>query len=240
MAEVGPWFDRRFYHHSYARGTGRGPHRASLQALAWTRRFQWRLALDVSRYFLSIHRPTLWALFAERIVDPPTIALISRLLEHGGRVYTSSLARRGLGLDARPAPPDAGLPVGTLLSQFSGALYLDGLDQFVKRTLKIPGYGRYMDDFVLFSDDRGQLIEAKAAIEAWLATHRRLGLKDGVGAVAARQVPWVFLGYRITPGGLAASKKLRRRMRARLQAAQRAGPEALARSIAAYRGLLTF
>ena len=35
------------------------------------------------------------------------------------------------------------------ISQFFANIYLNELDQFVKRTLKIPNYTRYMDDFIL-------------------------------------------------------------------------------------------
>ena len=44
--------------------------------------------------------------------------------------------------------------------------FLDGLDHFVKRELKIPGYERYMDDFVLFDNDKARLLDARAAIAA--------------------------------------------------------------------------
>jgi hypothetical protein len=50
----------------------------------------------------------------------------------------------------------------------------------------------------------------------------------------------VFLGYRVSRSGVAASRKLRRRMADRLRQAARQGPEALLRSLGAYRGLMLF
>jgi len=38
------------------------------------------------------------------------------------------------------------LPLGSWLSQWCGAFYLDPMDHYVKRELKVPGYLRYMDD----------------------------------------------------------------------------------------------
>ena len=50
-----------------------------------------------------------------------------------------------------------GLPIGNLTSQFWANVYLNPLDHFVKRTLKCHGYVRYVDDFLLFSNDKASL-----------------------------------------------------------------------------------
>ncbi|MCA9665846.1 MAG: hypothetical protein KC503_09670, partial [Myxococcales bacterium] len=113
-----------------------------------------------------------------------------------------------------------------------GNTYLDGLDHFVKRTLRIPGYLRYGDDCALFSDDRSHLVEARVAIVDWLQQHRRLEVNPRSGAVAPTRHPCLFLGCRICPAGIAPSRRAWRRMRSRLREAEAQGPEALARSIA--------
>ncbi len=50
-----------------------------------------------------------------------------------------------------------GLPIGNLTSQFFANVYLNPLDHFVKHELRVQGYVRYMDDFLLFGDDRAVL-----------------------------------------------------------------------------------
>jgi hypothetical protein len=50
-----------------------------------------------------------------------------------------------------------GLPIGNLSSQFFANVYLDALDPFVKHELRIKGYVRYVDDFLLFSESRCDL-----------------------------------------------------------------------------------
>jgi hypothetical protein len=67
--------------------------------------------------------------------------------------------------------------VGSYLSHFSAALYLDGLDHFVMRQLKVPGNLRYMDDLVLLDDDAARLSDARDAVAAWLAQERGLQRK---------------------------------------------------------------
>ena len=50
-----------------------------------------------------------------------------------------------------------GLPIGNMSSQLLALLYLNGLDHFIKETLHIKYYIRYMDDFLLISDNKEYL-----------------------------------------------------------------------------------
>ena len=47
-----------------------------------------------------------------------------------------------------------GLPIGNLTSQFWANIYLNELDQYVKRILRCRAYVRYVDDYLLFSDSK--------------------------------------------------------------------------------------
>ncbi|MGH8068221.1 MAG: RNA-directed DNA polymerase, partial [Candidatus Entotheonellia bacterium] len=62
-----------------------------------------------------------------------------------------------------------GLPIGNLTSQFSANVYLNPFDHFVKRTLRCQGYVRYVDDFLLFADDKATLWRWKEAVQTRLA-----------------------------------------------------------------------
>lgn len=239
ITEVSPAYERGFLDQSYACQKGRGPHKAVLQALRWHRVHGWHLHLDVRGYFAHIDHGVLSDLYARRLRDPRTTDLLARLLSHGGTVWQQPLARRVAGLPD-DHPPTVGLPVGTLLSHFSGALYLDALDHHVKRVLKVPGYLRYMDDLLLFHDDRQALQAAWDAIAAWLATERRLTLKPTRAGIVSTKTAMTALGWRISRSGLAPGKKLRRGMKRRLRAAAQKGPAALTRTLATYRGMLRF
>ena len=50
-----------------------------------------------------------------------------------------------------------GLPIGSLTSQHFANFYLGWLDRFVKASLGVRGYVRYMDDMILWHHDLGQL-----------------------------------------------------------------------------------
>jgi len=214
---------------------GRGPQRAVLRHLAFMRRRHLRVALDVARYFPSIDHGIALEILSRRIGDQRTRALLALLLEHGAGVYRTRLAREILGVLGSEG---RGLPIGSCLSQWLANLYLDGVDHFVKRVLKVPAYLRYMDDLVLFDDDRARLEDAREAVTAWLAEHRRLGL--GPSVVAEAREPCTFLGYRVSPAGLSPGRKMRRRMPLRVRAAARRGPRALERTVRSYRALVVF
>jgi RNA-directed DNA polymerase len=90
-----------------------------------------------------------------------------------------------------------GLPIGNLTSQLFANIYLNKLDQFVKHTLKVRWYGRYMDDFLFIHPDKDYLRKIKSQIKIFLK--ERLGLDLHPNKVniynVSQGVP--FVGYRI-------------------------------------------
>ena len=240
IRELAPHYEASFLPQSFAWGHGRGPHRAPLLFLALSRRHRYRLSLDVKRYFPSISHDILLSLFARRLRDKDTLALLERMIRSGSTVYKSQVAAQVLGLHEDPLPLDCGLPIGSYVSQWSGALYLDGLDHFVKRVLKVPGYLRYMDDFSLFADDQEQLLAARAAVTDWLFQARCLTVGRKRWAVFDTREPTRFVGYRTSRAGVSPGRKIKRRLRKRLRAAAERGPDSLARCVASYRGVFLF
>lgn len=155
-------------------------------------------------------------------------------------VPRSTARHRPGSYSAPPAQGRHGLALGSYLSQWWGNFYLDGLDHQVKRVLRLPGYIRYMDDFVLFADDKAQLQEARATVADWLAVERGLALKPKGGQIRPAREPATFLGYRIASAGITPGRKLRRRFRGRVKRATALGETALEQCLVSYRGLLCF
>lgn len=230
VSELAPHFERSYIDDSYACRPARGPHRAVLRFLGFARTYRHCLRLDIRRYFQSIDHTILQSIWAHRIADARTLELLKLL----GEVYRTPLAIQTVGA----SEPGAGVPVGSSLSQWAANLYLDGLDHYVKRELKVRGYLRYMDDSVLFANDIRVLERARECVEVWLQAHRRLVLNPKHGDIGSTQAPTVFLGYRIARAGVTPSRKLRRRMYMNVQRAAARGPDALVRTVRSYRGLL--
>ncbi|MBK7408736.1 MAG: RNA-directed DNA polymerase [Saprospirales bacterium] len=70
-----------------------------------------------------------------------------------------------------------GCAIGNLTSQYFANHYLSPVDQFVKRVLHIPAYVRYMDDMVLWHNDKVALLKAGHQLEEYLQERLNLELK---------------------------------------------------------------
>jgi len=92
------------------------------------------------------------------------------------------------------AASGCGLPVGNLTSQFFANVYLNELDQYVKHTLKVRHYVRYVDDFVLLGDNPQQLRDWQAQIDSFLQSTLQLKLRDDCRLLPCPQ-GIDFLGY---------------------------------------------
>ncbi len=93
-------------------------------------------------------------------------------------------------------PSGVGIPIGNYTSQFFANIYLNELDQYIKRTLKVKFYVRYMDDFILLLKTKKECILVKSKIEEFLKTYLHIELND-----KSRYYPCSmgvnFCGYRI-------------------------------------------
>lgn len=201
-------FEPFFIHDSYACRRGKGTLAASdrlmrflRQITANGRRPAWALKLDVASFFPSIHKQSLFAIIARRIKDPEILWLTRTILFHDPTTNYRfrSLDRRvgEPGTAGYPVPArkslfgkanERGLPIGNLTSQFWGNVYLNELDQFVKRTLTCRFYLRYVDDLVLLSEARDELVAWRGEIKRFLRERLRLELRaDGQEPFPVRQ-----------------------------------------------------
>ena len=64
--------------------------------------------------------------------------------------------------------PLCSLSIGHLTSPLFGNIYLNELDQYVKRVLKVKHYGRYVDDFYLVDNSKERLLSLIEPIRKFL------------------------------------------------------------------------
>ncbi len=135
-------FDKSFIDTSYACRKGGGTHKASEYTQKEMRNYDGELyfvKLDIRKFFYSIDRDILRKLFEKKIKDRRFVEMMCVFAEMNS---------------------DKGIPIGNLLSQIYALIYLNTLDHFIKRELKIKSYVRYVDDFILIGLT---LYEAKIA-----------------------------------------------------------------------------
>ncbi|MEM1126203.1 MAG: RNA-directed DNA polymerase [Bacteroidota bacterium] len=168
--QIEPRFERSFVADSYANRVGKGTHRAVARCQHLARRFRYVLACDVQQFFPSIDHAVLRKQLFRKVTSPDLRHLIKLILASGEGILSEAYTLVPFpGDDLFAALRPRGLPIGNLTSQFWANVYLNGFDHFVKRTLRCKGYIRYVDDFLLFADDKDTLWHWKEDLVQHLA-----------------------------------------------------------------------
>jgi RNA-directed DNA polymerase len=196
---IEPLFEARFHPHSYANRISKGTHRAVDQLQAYARRYRYALRLDVVQHFASLDHAVLKAELFRVVHDAQAQWLIEQILHSGAGVLDTEYEMVYFpGDDLLAANRPRGLPIGNLTSQFWANVYLNNFDHFVKRDLKCPAYLRYVEDFLLFGDDKRVLLDWRAAIIEKMAA-LRLTLHEERAQVFPTETGIPFLGFRVYP-----------------------------------------
>lgn len=181
---IEPIFEKRFLFHSYACRKGKGAHEASKTLSKWLYELEvvqgkkiYAIKGDIHHYFQSVSHDILKAEIRRYISDKALLKILDRIIDHNG-IF----------------PPGVGIPVGNLTSQLFANVYLNKLDQFVKHELKVKYYVRYMDDFIILSEDPAELRRLLAIIEEFLRRELRLELNPKTTILAAKN-GINFVGY---------------------------------------------
>lgn len=181
-----PIFNQRFIFHSYACRKGKGMHGASDTLQKWLYEWQtfnqdqplYAIKADIHHYFQSINHDVLKAEIRKVIKDAGALELTDRIIDHNGQMQDG-----------------VGIPVGNLTSQLFANIYLNKLDQYIKHTLGVKYYIRYMDDFIILSPDIAQLRCWLADIERFLRDELKLELNPKTTILAAKN-GIDFVGYK--------------------------------------------
>jgi len=142
-----PIMEKKLVDDCFACRKGKGTHGALKRAQVFARRYKWYLKLDVRRYFDSVVHSQLLEMLGRVFKDAHLLKLFAQII--GG--YETERGR--------------GLPIGSLASQFFANHYLSQLDRTCKQVLRVPGYLRYMDDFILWDHEREVLMKAREGVE---------------------------------------------------------------------------
>jgi len=157
-ATIYPIFNRSFINTSYACRKGKGTHAASdyaYHSMRETDNDLFTLHLDV-RNFSSIDRSVLISLLENKIKDKRLLIVM--------KLFCTSTSS------------EVGIPLGNLLSQLYALIYLNPVDHFIKRILKINKYVRYVDDMILIGMAKTKAIEAQSKITYFLRSKLHLSL----------------------------------------------------------------
>ncbi|MBC8549837.1 MAG: group II intron reverse transcriptase domain-containing protein [Candidatus Brocadiales bacterium] len=180
-AVLEPVFESISIYDSYACRKNKGSHKAIKKARKYLKNNEYYLKNDIDKFFASVDHSVLKYFLRRKVKDSKMNMLIDTLIDHPvpGCVYGK------------------GLPIGNLTSQHFANFYLGELDHFIKERLRIKGYIRYMDDFILFGNSKKMLNNAHKEIKEYLLSVLKLKIKDSQTMLAPANTGLSFLGFRI-------------------------------------------
>jgi len=172
-----PFFEKQQIFDSYATRKNKGTYAALHRAEHFQKKFKWFLKLDIRKYFDSIGHQILFELLQRKFKDRELLQIFKQIIK------------------SYETENDKGLPIGNLTSQYFANYYLSFADRYIQQELKIPAFVRYMDDIVLWSNNKETLLNAGKIITKFLL--EKLSLKLKTYTLNSNTHGLSFLGYRI-------------------------------------------
>lgn len=224
-----PIFENQFIYDSYScrvgKGTLFGIKRLEHFMRSCTENYTkeaYVMKLDLTGFFMSIKRSRLLAMVNKLVSSKYSgndkemlLYLVEKLIMNDP---TKGCIIRGSRSDWVGLPPNkslfyanegCGIPIGNLTSQIFANYYLTGFDRFVKETLKVRYYGRYVDDFFLVDRDVTLLKHSMEKMRWFLGKCLELKIHPKKLYVQPCRRGVRYLGVYVTPWGIFPSHRLR-------------------------------
>jgi len=172
------------------------------------------LKADLSNFFVSINKLILFELLKKKIDEEWLLWLLEKIIfhDHKANVSINSSQKR---LDLVPKYKSLwhnddmhGLPIGNLTSQFFSNVYLNEMDQFIKRKLKCKYYCRYVDDFVILDESAQKLNEYYKQIGEFIKDNLELTLHATKKDINLITHGIDFVGYQVKVGRIVLRSKV--------------------------------
>lgn len=183
---IEPIFEKSFIYDSYACRKNKGIHKGlyRLKKLVQSEKTpKYFLKCDVRKYFLNVDQEILKKIISKKIKDKKLLKVIFKIIDSDHSEFGEK----------------KGIPIGNLTSQLFSNIYLNELDQYVKNKLKINYYFRYVDDFIIFADNKRDLHIYKEKIRKFLFTKLKLDLPINKAKIRLTKAGVDFVGYQIYP-----------------------------------------
>lgn len=205
-------FSKSFIYDSYACLPTKGTLNASKRLEKFTRscshNYQFRtyfLKADIKNFFMSIDKNILFDLICQKVTNPWWQNLIKLVLYNDCRKNAVIKSSRSL-MKQIPrqkslfnAKRDCGLPIGNLSSQFFANIYLNELDQFIKRTLQCKYYIRYVDDLIILDQNPKKLNMIYNLVCQFVKTNLNIEFHEKKKQINTIDKGIDFVGYIIKP-----------------------------------------
>lgn len=189
-------FEKEFIYDSYGCRINKGTHFGIRRVDAFIKKCSqnytqdcYVLKLDIQGFFMHINRNILWKqleLFINakyRNIDKELILKLTKQIVFNNPAKNCIIKGKRSNWNDLPnnkslfhSPPNSGLPIGNLTSQVFANFYMNTLDHYIKHTIGIKYYGRYVDDFVIVHENKEYLKSIIPDLSNFLLTTLNLKL----------------------------------------------------------------
>jgi hypothetical protein len=193
---IKPYFCKRFISTTFACLDNRGTHKSVYKLQSYMRKMYknnknyYVLKCDISKFFYSIDKNILFDILSSHISDKKLLSFSLNILNDNS---------------------DLGIPIGNYTSQYFANIFLNELDQFVKNSLKIKYYVRYMDDFIMLLNTKEEAKNIYKKINIFL--NEKLNLKlNKKSKYFPSKLGIDFCGYHIFESYLLVRKRFKKKI----------------------------
>lgn len=189
-------FDKSLVYDTYATRPGKGVYAALDRAQRAMCRYNYYAKLDVRKYYDNIDHVILKSAIKRLFKDKWLLGIFERII------------------DSYSVQPGKGIPIGNLTSQYFANIYISALDHYMKEVIRVPLYVRYMDDVLMFCNDKCILRDYVSAFVRYARCENGLEIKQPLLGKCSSGVS--FLGYKVMPGYMLLNGRSKKRFRAKL------------------------
>lgn len=234
MNVLEPLFDKIFIYHSYSCRKKKGQHKAGGVAGVYAKRYKYCIKGDFSKFYINIPHRLLKQTLRTKIKDTEMLKLLDgiidsissrdRNIEELKKLNFKHISRKTIDIELQKLQHSievfghepAGVPIGNLLSQWFGNMYLTPFDRYITDVLGIGSYVRYCDDFCIFSNDKEKLKDTVDKLHQYAFNKLHLELSKANILKTTQGID--FLGFRYFHSGKvllrkATAKKDRRHLK---------------------------
>ena len=186
-------FERHFIYTTYATRPGKGVYAALDRAFYAINNYNYVGKFDVRHYFDTIDHQILKNKLSRLFKDKVLLKIFFKII------------------DSYKVIEGKGLPIGNLTSQYFANYYLSFFDHWCKEILKSKEYIRYMDDFLLFSNDRDMLEQSVVKVNDYMKTNLLLDLK--IAVLSNNKLGVSFLGYNLSKHKILLNSRSKKQLR---------------------------
>jgi RNA-directed DNA polymerase len=155
---------------------------------------QYCLKLDAKKYYPSINHNILKQKFRRKFKDGDLLWLLDEIIDSISTVKIEDM--RNIWLLDEDIDLETGIPIGNYFSQYAGNFYFSSFDHWIKEVKRIKHYFRYMDDIVIFGQEKSELHALRQEIMDYFRKNLKLTIKENwqIFPTYVRGVD--FVGYR--------------------------------------------